>query len=377
MQVTTLSHDAVDGWSGAFPIAEGNGALVLAFAAPEYRDRPAVLRQLAEAYPAAVVAGCSTAGEILGTEVRDDSIAVAVVTFDRSRVKAATVDTGGASFAAGHDLGSRLHANDLRAVLVLSEGVDVNGTELAHGLTDSLGPDVVVTGGLAGDGDRFESTWVLHDGAARPGMITAVGLYGADLDVGYGFQGGWDIFGPERIVTRSRGNVLYELDGKPALDLYKRYLGDLAAELPASALRFPLALKQAPTDEALVRTVLGVDEATQSMTFAGDIPEGAAAQLMQANFDRLIEGAELAASGTGADGDDAVLAIAVSCVGRRLVLGGRIEEETEATMDVLPPATTQIGFYSYGELSPDGLGSCELHNQTMTLTTIRERATHA
>ena len=377
MQVTTLSHDAVDGWSGAFPGAEGNGALVLAFAAPEYRNRPAVLRQLADAYAGAVVAGCSTAGEILGTAVRDDSIAVGVVTFDHSRVKAVTVGTGGASFAAGHDLGSRLHADDLRAVLVLSEGIDVNGTELAHGLTDSLGPGVVVTGGLAGDGDRFESTWVLHDGDARPGMITAVGLYGADLEVGYGFQGGWDIFGPERIVTRSRGNVLYELDGKPALDLYKRYLGDLATGLPASALRFPLALKQAPTDEALVRTVLAIDEATQSMTFAGDIPEGAAAQLMQANFDRLIEGAELAASGTGADGDDAVLAIAVSCVGRRLVLGGRIEEETEATMDVLPPATTQIGFYSYGELSPDGLGSCELHNQTMTLTTIRERTPHA
>jgi hypothetical protein len=61
-------------------------------------------------------------------------------------------------------------------------------------------------------------------------------------------------------------------------------------------------------------------------------------------------------------------------VGRRLVLGSRTEEEIEATLEVLPKGTQQIGFYSYGEISPYTAGTCDLHNQTMTLTTLSEAA---
>jgi hypothetical protein len=179
----------------------------------------------------------------------------------------------------------------------------------------------------------------------------------------------------ERLVTRSRANVLFELDGKPALQLYKEYLGDRASGLPATGLLFPLTLRAARDDDKrLVRTILAVDEATQSMTFAGDVPQGYYAQLMHANFDRLIQGAGEAALSTRGDGAPAPapLAIAISCVGRRLVLGERAEEETEAVLEVLPPHTQQIGFYSYGEISPYASGHCDLHNQTMTLTTISE-----
>jgi hypothetical protein len=204
--------------------------------------------------------------------------------------------------------------------------------------------------------------------------VTAVGLYGPRVRVGHGSQGGWDIFGPERRVTRSSGNVLFELDGRPALQLYKQYLGDRAAGLPATALLFPLALREGPDDaKVLVRTVLSVDEASQSMTFAGNVPQGHRAQLMRANFERLIDGASRAAEDAlaeGATGD--VLSIAISCVGRRLILGQRTEEEIEAALRKLPARTRQVGFYSYGEISPYASGHCDLHNQTMTLTTISE-----
>ncbi|MDH5347939.1 MAG: FIST C-terminal domain-containing protein, partial [Nitrospira sp.] len=91
---------------------------------------------------------------------------------------------------------------------------------------------------------------------------------------------------------------------------------------------------------------------------------------------RLVQGASEAASSTtlSAAGDSSALAIAISCVGRRLVLGERTEEETEATLDVLPKGTQQVGFYSYGEISPYTAGTCDLHNQTMTLTTLSEAA---
>ena len=237
---------------------------------------------------------------------------------------------------------------------------------------------MVVTGGLAGDGTHFKRTWVLKDRTPQSGYVTAVGFYGDHIRLGHGSKGGWDKFGPERQVTKSIGNVLYELDGRPALGLYKAYLGDRASGLPATGLLFPLAIRTSQAEgKVLVRTILAVDEATQSMTFAGDIPEGVFAQLMRANFDRLIQGASEAATLTfdhhnGSHADSPTLSIAISCVGRRLVLGERTEEEIEATLEILPKGSRQIGFYSYGEISPYKSGACDLHNQTMTLTTIAE-----
>jgi hypothetical protein len=378
MDVSTLLYRPGSGWSDQLPDWDSESTLVLAFASPAYYDETAIWRELVETYPRSVILGCSTAGEIEGTGVFDDSVTLAVTRFAQASLRAAhvVIESSGDSFDAGRQLGADLSGPDLKAVLALSEGLNVNGTDLARGLNQALGADVVVTGGLAGDGDRFGSTWVLADGVPRRNVIAAVGFYGESIDVRYGFKGGWDIFGPERLVTRSEGNVLYELDSKPALDLYEQYLGDRAAELPASGLLFPLALREPGTDGQLVRTILAVDHEARSMTFAGDIPQGTLAQLMKANFDRLIEGAESAALAASdqMNGDGPVLSVAISCVGRRLVLGERTEEEVEATLNALPEGARQIGFYSYGELSPDGLGTCELHNQTMTLTTIAERS---
>jgi hypothetical protein len=229
-----------------------------------------------------------------------------------------------------------------------------------------------VTGGLAGDGERFNKTWVLKDGKPSSNTVAALGFYG-NVKVGHGSKGGWKPFGPAREVTRAVHNVLYELSGQPALALYKTYLGEMAEGLPATGLRFPLALSLPGEDKELVRTILAVDEATQSLTFAGDIPIGAYAQLMRANHEQLVEGAEDAALMSATQTDAEVLCIAISCIGRRMVMGTDTEEEIEAVLDILPASTQQIGFYSYGEISPyTQKGSCDLHNQTMTITTLYE-----
>jgi hypothetical protein len=351
--------------------------MVLAFASPEFGDRPELFAELRAAYPQSVVVGCSTAGEIDHTRIRDGSISVAVVRFAATRVRQAAKRLGDAheSFEAGVRLANELSAPDLRAAIVFSEGLHVNGSGLVRGLNARLDERVVVTGGLAGDGDRFGKTFVIASGAIETNGVVAVGLYGDAVRVGHGSKGGWDTFGPERVVTKSDGNVLYELDDRPALALYKEYLGERAAGLPGSALLFPLALRESPDKpNSVVRTVLAVDESAQSMTFAGDIPTGYYAKLMRANFDRLILGAEAAAGGASSLREHVgpTLSIAISCVGRRLVLGERTEEETEAALHALPEGTTQIGFYSYGEISPHASGRCDLHNQTMTLTVLSE-----
>ena len=135
------------------------------------------------------------------------------------------------------------------------------------------------------------------------------------------------------------GNVLYELDGQSALALYKRYLGEHAADLPASGLLFPLSLRTREVSAPVVRTILSVNEADQSLTFAGDVPAGGYVRLMKANFDRLIDGA-VGAGRVSADalGSPVDLALLISCVGRRMVLRQRVEEEVEGVRDIVGPA---------------------------------------
>ena len=332
--------------------------------------------ELRARWPNARIVGCSTAGEIAETHVRDDSLVATALSFERSRVSTASVAIGSMaeSADAGRELAAQLDPTGLRHVLVLSEGLHVNGSELVRSLTEALPKGVAVTGGLAGDGSRFQHTAVALDGRPHGDRVVAIGFYGAGLRVGFGSLGGWDPFGPERLVTRARGSVLYELDGEPALALYKRYLAHHAAQLPASGLLFPLSIRQGEGD-GLVRTILGVDEAAQSVIFAGDIPQGARARLMRANFERLLDGAAGAAQSSAAAlrGKPADVAILISCVGRKLLLQQRVEEEVEAVRQVLGRRPVLTGFYSYGELSPfTPSARCELHNQTMTITTMGE-----
>jgi len=374
MQTASFTHNGT-GWSvPSFPALDSPDTVVLVFGARRFAGLQERIQELWDAYPLAKFLGCSSAGEIVGTTVLDDHLSVAVARLEHTRLAASVQKAAGDSRHAGMELARTLAGPDLVGVMVLSDGLSVNGSELVRGLNDGLPESVVVTGGLAGDGDRFETTWVVSRSQVAAGQIAAVGFYGDRLQLGHGSRGGWDIFGPERLVTRAEGNVLYELDGQPALELYKRYLGERASGLPATALLFPIGVRQeGDTDKVLVRTVLGIDEARQSMTFAGDIPPNSLVRLMRSTFDRLVHGASSAARLACAKASgDPVLAVGITCVGRRLVLGERTEEELEAVVDTLPAGSALVGFYSYGEISPYAFGSCDLHNQTMTLTTISE-----
>lgn len=360
------------GWDGSPHLPDAR--LVLVFGGRDGLG-PAALAGLARDYPEAIVAGCSTAGEIAGVHVHDDHAVATAVRFAGTEVRSAHIDLhpGEGSAQAGARLAGQLPAKGLVHVLVFSDGQHVNGSALVAGMTAALPPGVQLTGGLAGDGARFQRTLTVADGQAREDRIVAVGFYGDRLRVGFGSLGGWDPFGPQRRVTRSKGNVLYELDGQPALALYKRYLGEQSAGLPATGLLFPLSLHRDGGE--VVRTILAVNEDDQSMTFAGDIPEGSMVRLMKANFDRLVDGAHGAAETSRAalGRDGAELALLISCVGRKLVLKQRVEEELEAVQQVVGRGAALAGFYSYGEICPAAPeANCELHNQTMTITTFAE-----
>jgi hypothetical protein len=380
VQIEQFHWSSAAGWQPRSPGASHHDThLVLAFGSRPLLQTSAVLGEIRQAYPKAFVTGCSTAGEICGEHVFDDTVVVTAFRFEKSTCAgvSVTLSEAGTSDAAGALLASRLpHHDQLRHVVVFSDGLQVNGTDLVRGLGRVLPSSATVTGGLSADGPHFTSTCVVVDGVPETGAIVAVGFYGAQLSVGCGCLGGWDPFGPNRVITRSQGNVLYELDGQSALALYKRYLGDQARDLPASGLLFPLSVRAKGAERGVVRTILGVSDADDSMTFAGDIPEGAYAQLMRANFDRLIDGAVGAArvSAGGISGHPTEWALLISCVGRKMILQQRIEEEVEGVRDVVGPQAILTGFYSYGEISPYISGErCELHNQAMAITTFSER----
>jgi hypothetical protein len=403
MRTETLTWSHEQGWSGPFPPGAPGRTLVLAFGDSAFLDAPAPLAELAAAYPDAAVTGCSGAGHFAtvprpfpgrgptaGVRLDLAPLIATVVTFDQVRVRTAAVGLEScSSWKAGQQLAEQSRPDDT-ALFLLSSGANVNGDQLTDGIVDGLArsrpagtPALPVSGGLAADGDGLQRTWVLAAPTVLPTAVVGVFLSGEALRVGYGSAAGWGIFGPPRRVTRSEGNVLYELDGLPALQLYKRYLGDRAAGLPTTAQLFPLGLHTQDGGEKIVRSILTVDETAQSLTFAGDIPQGSTAQLMRSTRDRLVDAAAAAAQAAGQDigaatgleldGPQQRLAIAVSCVGRRLALGERTEEELDATLDEFAPNTTMTGFYSFGEIALAHGGRTRMHNQTMTVTLLGER----
>lgn len=377
MKISEMTFDAGK-WSAHEPQSSAPEAaqLVFVFGDRDTLQEATFYDGLKAMYADAHIIGCSSSGNILGASVRSEQAVAVAVAFDHGHVELVSTDftVNDNLEATGYELVRKLPQEGLRHVFILSDGIAMNGSSLARGTNRALNHKIPVTGGLAGDGTAFEETWVIAD--AHPGTlrVAAVGFYGVSLHVESGCYAGWDEFGRQRTITRSDGNVLYEIDGEPALELYKKYLGPYADELPGSALRFPLSIKTSQDDTPIIRTILGIDETHQTLTFAGDVPQGSLARLMQTNIDGLIDGAQTAANAIGRHEGITGLGLIVSCVGRRLVLKAMTDEELESIAKTLGDTVKLIGFYSYGELAPfsDNLATCQLHNQTMTLTVIYE-----
>lgn len=379
MNISQRLWTAKDGWELIEGEEEINSStqIVFAFGGRTVLEDASHYNKLREFYPNAQILTGSTSGEIMDVEVHDDSIVATGIEFEHTKFETAVAQVNNReSYDVAKELASKLPKDALRHIFILSDGGKVNGTDLIRGFTENVSEDVTITGGLAGDAANFQKTLVGLNEAPTEGNVVCVGFYGDRLKIGFGSVGGWDPFGPDRIITKSEKNVLHELDGKPALELYKTYLGDQAEKLPGSALLFPLSMRRSMDDkEEVVRTILTIDEEQQTMTFAGDLPEGNITRLMKANFDRLVDGAHRAAEGglSTIGSFKPELALLISCVGRKLVLGQRIEDEVESVREVVGDEPIITGFYSYGEIAPSlGTINCKLHNQTMTITLMAE-----
>jgi len=365
-------------WHSSLSEVLKNVDIVFTFGQRDTFKLKEVYVQLKRRYPNAYIVGCTSSGNIQDDCVSSVPMVASAISFKSSMSKVAisvqdfTKDDDQNQIS--HKLIDALPKNNLQHVYILSDGLNMNGSSLAKGANDALDHKVAITGGLAGDDESFEETWVIADDVAKQNRVVAVGFYGESLSIKSGCFGGWNEFGVERRITKSVGNVVYEVDGQPALDLYKKYLGEHAKDLPGSGLRFPFSVRVNEKDKALTRSVLAVNEEEQSLSFAGDVPEGSLARLMKTDIDGLIEGAEIAAKNAKGIHQNSALGLVVSCVGRRLVLNQLVDDEIEGISDILGKQVSLVGFYSYGELAPfsNEIMSCQLHNQTLTLTVIYE-----
>ncbi|EAQ40441.1 hypothetical protein MED134_06789 [Dokdonia sp. MED134] len=350
--------------------------LVLVFGNRYLLEDAVIYEEVRSLFPDGHLIFGSSSGEIVAGAVNDEHITITAIEFEKTRFEVQTtsiIEAHNDSEQAGRTVVEKLSKEGLKHIFVISEGSSVNGSALTKGMQEAA-PDVLITGGLCGDDARFERTLASYNQQPKEGEIIVIGFYGETFEASFSIYGGWTPFGPERLITKSEGNVLYEIDGKPALDLYKRYLGDKAAELPGSALIYPLNVKSQENEQSFVRTILNIDEEQNAMILAGDVPEKATVQLMMTNMDNIAVASETAAS-RAMEGRKTPpeLALLISCIGRKLVLDQRVEEEVDEVMSVIGNDTTIAGMYSYGEIAPFyGEHSCKLHNQTMTITLISE-----
>jgi len=351
--------------------------LVLVFANRLLLEDDAVIESVRKEFPYEHLVFGSTAGEILCCSVFDNSISVTAIEFEKSSFvveRQNILDYGKDAKTLGKTLYNKIPKQNLKHLFVLSEGSFVNGSSLIKGLENDIDLEVSITGGMCGDDARFEKTVASYKENPREGEVILIGFYGDTLEISYASFGGWIPFGPERIITKSEANILYEIDGQPALDLYKKYLGEKASELPQASLLYPLNVTPEGKKEPVVRTILNINNDDQSMILAGDVPMNSRVQLMMASVDGIAAGAQIAAEFAMKNRkSNPELAILVSCIGRKLVMNQRVEEEVEHVRETIGEKIPMTGFYSYGEMAPfNESTSCELHNQTMTLTLISE-----
>ena len=374
--VQLVKHKNKD-WEYVIENQELREPLVLVFGNRYMLEDDSIYEEIRQQFPGGHIIFGSACAEISSNTVNEESITVTAIEFEKSEflIKTSNVlNTDLDSFKTGNDLINQFPQEGLKYVFVVSEGSFVNGSQLTKGMSASTDDNLVITGGLCGDDARFEKTLASYNENPKEGELVAVGFYGETLEISFSIHGGWTPFGPERIVTKSEGNILYELDGLPALDLYKNYLGEKAKDLPGAALLYPFSVTTEGERQSIVRSILNIDEEKNAVILAGDIIEKAKVQLMMTNVDNIANASERAArQALEYRVNKPQLAILISCIGRKLVLDQRVEEEIEEVIEVIGKDAVITGFYSYGEIAPfHGESACQLHNQTMTITLISE-----
>ncbi|UXX78736.1 FIST C-terminal domain-containing protein [Reichenbachiella carrageenanivorans] len=330
-------------------------------------------------YPKAEIVVSSGSGEILAGKVEQHTLNVTAIHFEKTQIKTLEINLADVkdSFDAGAHISAQIEKDNLSNLLIFSDGKEINGSHLLTGLQFNLSESVPITGGLAGSYDPFAATYTGLNTIGKTGKVIGIGFYGSHIQIGYASQSGWTPFGPERFITKSTNNILFELNEEPILDFYKKYLEGLFVNIEEAIRMFPLGIKAENGNERIMRSFLSYNPENGGAQFAGEMPEGIKVRMMRSNINSLLDSAEEAAKNSVIPFKSSPpdLALCVSCSGRQFILQDWIDQEVEAIVLGLGSPIPVTGFYSYGEIAPQAKNQkSELHNHTMTITTFKELA---
>jgi hypothetical protein len=340
------------------------------FAAIDF-DHALILDRIHQVFPDLELIGCTTDGEIsskLGFQ--QDSLTLMLFCADTVKISA------GLGQGAQHDpfVAAQQAVQQATATMTTppqlcialpasytADGTTTNGGDLLTGLELALGKQVPIVGGTAGDQYRFKTTYQFFQNQVLTDALPIL-IFSGEIQFSYGIACGWTPIGRKSIVTKSQGTALYEIDGKPALEFYQRYLGNR----PPTAEN-PLAVYEEGSDRYYMRVPNIYDQKSGTINFLGNVPEQATVQITDINRDKVIQAAETSFINalTNYPGGQPQAVLLFSCCCRRWLLGTRVKEEYQLVRDAFSTALPICGFYTYGEFAPlEPQGSTYYHQET-------------
>lgn len=382
MEIITNTYN--QGWKKEFTIDDDFDVAVLFFG-----NDDTAFSVIKDKYKKAHIVGCTTSGEIDGNTFHEGSMCT-VLKMHKTRLK--TVVIKDINYENSFDYGKRAMtqlieeesflSEKLNGVLLFTDGLNVNGAKVAEGIA-SINSIVKVAGGTAADNLAFERTHVFsHEKIG--GALVALGFYGEDIVFELGSKSGVEPIGIEKKITHAENNVLYSLDGEPALDVYKKWFKNFSTdnELRASLLECPVEISSNfQKEEGLVRTPIDLNEKDGSIRYTGEIPQGKSLRMMRADIEGMVSASEEIVEETWGkiskkdQNDNSILSLLVSCSGRKAVLKTEVEDEFfNANKNIKNKNSAQVGLYSYGEYNRvNEEKGVEFLNQTMTVVCIYEK----
>lgn len=282
------------------------------------------------------------------------------------------------------DICSTVAVKDALSLLVFPDGMGGDGIRVIEGLHSVLGSGFEIVGGYLGDDERFESTFQYYDGKIYRDTIVGLLISGrGEFITGIGVRSGFRSIGNRFYCTAAEGNVVKKFEEERALDLYKKFLGEARSRrLPGICLEYPFGLIDEKSsiqgkEYFQLRCGLAVDHTMGTISLAASVPEGSPITLTAASRGEIIDGAKLAAQQArdSLQGAKPLAIFMFSCVGRKLVLGRRTQEEVTAVRKILGEDVPLIGFYTYGEMGPidkmkEELAITKFHNETAVAWTL-------
>ena len=379
LQAETFSftYKRDSGWSADFPDVDSAMTLVVVFADnASWEDRWA-LSELKHAFPNSIIVGCGASETVHNGKLLTDSISVGIIKFQSTEIKFASADLSDSadSQSAGRRIAEGLKHPNLKGVLLFTNGLVVEATDLVRGIQEDLPAGIPIAGGLASDRDLLHC-WVNANGELRDDAVCAVGLIGDKVELVCASGGGWAPASDRHVATKTLGKTLYEIDGQRAYDVLTERLEKKTSQISPWALDIAnqtIALKFEGVD--LVRSILGSDKQKGCLELAGDIPEGVEIEFMESTVDEIIDGVDEVAHGIRMKTvglTDNSLSVVFGCVGRVCILGDRTSEEVSVLKAAIGENIAQVGMYGLGEILTTTCGYPQVHNLTMAAAVIRE-----